>query len=90
MPTVQLRNLAARDRILRGVREFFWSRDFLEVETPIVLAYPSQEPYLEPLRTTVHDERNRAYDGFLIMSPEFSLKKLNMFPSKTGSIVTRT
>lgn len=72
----QLDTLGARHRILRGVREFFWAKNFLEVETPVVLAHPSQEPYLEPLRTTVHDHRGRAHDGFLRMSPEFSLKKV--------------
>ncbi|MDP3770966.1 MAG: amino acid--tRNA ligase-related protein [bacterium] len=68
--------IITRAQILRGIREFFWARDFLEVETPVMLAHPSQEPYLEPLRTTFHDERGRAFDGFLRMSPEFSLKKL--------------
>jgi len=68
--------LARRTSILRGIREFFWARNFLEVETPVMLAHPSQEPYLEPLRTTFHDERGRAHDGFLRMSPEFSLKKM--------------
>lgn len=68
--------LYTRAAILRGIREFFWARNFLEVETPVVLAYPSQEPYLEPLQTNVHDHRGTAHDGFLRMSPEFSLKKL--------------
>lgn len=68
--------LRERHRILRRIREFFWARGFLEVETPVMLPSPSQEPYLEPLRTTVHDHRGKAYDGFLRMSPEFSLKKL--------------
>ncbi|MBI4434741.1 EF-P lysine aminoacylase GenX [Candidatus Uhrbacteria bacterium] len=74
MKTVKV--LRARAQILRGIREFFWARGFLEVETPVMLAHPSQEPYLEPLRTTFHDERGRSFDGFLRMSPEFSLKKL--------------
>lgn len=65
-----------RSRILQGIREFFLSRGFIEVETPVVLPTPSQEPYLEPLRTTVRDNRGKSYDGFLRMSPEFSLKKI--------------
>ncbi|MFH1429996.1 MAG: EF-P lysine aminoacylase EpmA [Candidatus Uhrbacteria bacterium] len=68
--------LKRRHEIIRGVREFFWARGFLEVETPVLLAHPSQEPELEPLRTTVHDVRGKAHEGFLRMSPEFSLKKL--------------
>ncbi|MBI2482808.1 EF-P lysine aminoacylase GenX [Candidatus Uhrbacteria bacterium] len=68
--------LALRAHIVRKVREFFWSQQFIEVETPVALACPSQEPYLEPLRTTIHDVRGRAHDAFLRMSPEFSLKKV--------------
>ncbi|MBI4433910.1 EF-P lysine aminoacylase GenX [Candidatus Uhrbacteria bacterium] len=68
--------LARRAEILRGVRDFFWHQQFIEVETPVALSCPSQEPYLEPLRTTVHDARGNAHDAFLRMSPEFSLKKM--------------
>lgn len=71
-----LSSLPARARILRGIREFFWSQGFLEVETPVLLAHPSQEPELEPLRTPLHDHRGRTCDGFLRMSPEFSIKKI--------------
>ncbi|MFH1098390.1 MAG: amino acid--tRNA ligase-related protein [Candidatus Uhrbacteria bacterium] len=74
--TATLTRLHNRDRILRVIRQFFWSRDFLEVETPILLAQPSQEPHLEPMRTTVRDYRGEAHNGFLRMSPEFSIKKL--------------
>src|SRR3989338_4762794 len=83
-------HIARRAAILRGIREFFWSRDFLEVETPVVLAHPSQEPYLEPLRTTLHDERGRAFGGFLRMSPEFSLKKVIATVYGLRSTVYRT
>lgn len=68
--------LIARAAMVRGIRAFFWERGFLEVETPVLLACPSQEPELEPLRATVHDHRGNAHDGFLRMSPEFSIKKL--------------
>ena len=30
----------ARSRIIREIREFFWSRDFLEVETPMLQSFP--------------------------------------------------
>lgn len=68
--------LTRRHFVLRAIREHFWAREFLEVETPVALACPSQEPHLEPLRTTLHDHHGIAHDAFLRMSPEFSLKKL--------------
>lgn len=77
--------LYTRAAILRGIHEFFWARDFLEVETPVVLPTPSQESYLEPLRTIVHDHRGHSHDGFLRMSPEFSIKKLIAALSPTPS-----
>ncbi|MDO8462767.1 MAG: EF-P lysine aminoacylase EpmA [bacterium] len=68
--------LATRARILRGIREFFWLRGLLEVETPVLLAHPSQEPELEPLTTVLRDHRGNPHEGFLRMSPEFSIKKI--------------
>jgi elongation factor P--(R)-beta-lysine ligase len=67
--------LRRRHEILRGIREFFWELGFTEIETPVVLAYPSQEFDLEPFTTNVRDARGRDHAGFLRMSPEFSIKK---------------
>lgn len=62
--------------ILRLIREFFWSQDFLEVETPIALKYPSQEPYLNFIPVEFHNPKGEVEKFYLRTSPEFALKKI--------------
>lgn len=66
----------ARLIIIRSVREFFWSKKFMEMETPIAVRLASQEPYLHPLSVRVHDQYNAETKFYLRTSPEFALKKL--------------
>lgn len=68
--------LVKRTKILDAIRAFFKERGFLEVETPIVVRHPGMEPYLDPFKTTVRDERGGLHQAHLITSPEYSLKKL--------------
>ncbi len=68
--------LHARAEIIRGIREFFWNADFLEVETPLLLGVPSQEPYLSPMKLALLDERGTAHDAYLHTSPEYTMKKM--------------
>lgn len=68
--------LILRSDILRYMREWFWNHDFLEVETPLILRLPGQEPYLSPMKVTIHDETGQAFDGFLHTSPEYAMKKM--------------
>ncbi len=65
-----------RIAIVKLIREFFWSQDFKETETPIAVRYASQEPYLNPIPVTIHDTRNTTHKMYLRTSPEYSLKKL--------------
>jgi lysyl-tRNA synthetase class 2 len=62
--------------ILRLIREYFWSENFVEVETPLLLRLPGQEPYLSPMKLQLHDETGKQYTGFLHTSPEYSMKKM--------------
>ncbi len=59
--------LAQRQRAERLVRDYFDSQGFVEVHTPVRVAAPGTDVYLEPHRTQ---------DGWLITSPEFHLKRL--------------
>lgn len=68
--------IKTRAEILRLTREFFWSQNFLETDTPIALVLPGQEPYLSPVPVTFHDPQNVPYPLYLHTSPEFALKKL--------------
>jgi lysyl-tRNA synthetase class 2 len=69
-------NLVKRARIIAAIRAFFDARGYLEVETPLVVAKPGMEPFLDPFETFVTDPFGNRYDAFLITSPEYSMKKL--------------
>jgi elongation factor P--(R)-beta-lysine ligase len=60
---------------LRSIREFFWDLEFTEVETPLLVRLPGQEPYLSPMSLRVSDHAGVAHDAFLQTSPEYTMKK---------------
>ncbi len=70
------KNLETRTKIISAIRAFFDAREYLEVETPLVVAKPGMEPHLEPFQTTVRDPFGNPYEAFLITSPEYAMKKL--------------
>jgi lysyl-tRNA synthetase class 2 len=63
----RMTKLRERARVLSAVRAFFAERDFLEVETPLLVPSPGLEIHLDAVE---------AGDGFLITSPEYSMKRL--------------
>lgn len=65
-----------RLEILRLTRDYFWSQNFVEAETPIALRLPGQEPYLNPMSVEIKDPYSVSYKFYLRTSPEFALKKL--------------
>ena len=65
-----------RIKILKLIREFFWSQNFVETETPIAVRYPGQEPYLNPIPVEFADPSGKKEKFYLHTSPEFALKKL--------------
>jgi lysyl-tRNA synthetase class 2 len=65
-----------RAEIVGAVREFFRARDFLEVETPTVVALPGMEPHLDPFRTEMVEMNGAVHQSYLITSPEYAMKKL--------------
>ncbi|OGH77727.1 MAG: EF-P lysine aminoacylase GenX [Candidatus Magasanikbacteria bacterium RIFCSPLOWO2_12_FULL_47_9b] len=68
--------LIQRAKIIRLIREFFWEKNFLDVETPNLVALPGQEPHLSPIKLVIHDEKGKSYDAYLHTSPEYTLKKM--------------
>jgi len=68
--------LIIRSHILKTIREFFWQDGFLEVETPLILRFPGQEPYLSPVELIIHDDRKNEHQAFLHTSPEYTMKKM--------------
>ena len=61
-----------RDHLIRCIRQYFWDRDFLEVETPILSSLAggaTARPF-----TTYHNELKR--DLYMRVAPELYLKKM--------------
>lgn len=68
-------HLKKRAEILHQVREFFFARQVLEVETPLLTTTTVTDPYIKSFSVG---------DCFLQTSPEFAMKKL--LASGSGSI----
>jgi lysyl-tRNA synthetase class 2 len=65
-----------RSRIIKAIRAFFDAHDFAEVETPLLVAAPGMEPYLEVFETRLTTARGQSARAFLTTSPEYAMKKL--------------
>ena len=63
--------LKIRARVMRQIREFFDSRGFVEVETPVRIAAPAPEPHIDCPAVAPADRPT-----FLRASPELQMKKL--------------
>ena len=64
-------NLRKRARIIAGIRRFFDEKDFVEVETPLMVPQPGMEPHLEAFQT-MYEMRQ----FYLHTSPEYAMKRL--------------
>jgi lysyl-tRNA synthetase class 2 len=71
-----MRSYLVREKVIDTIRSFFKDQGFHEVSTPILVPIPSIEPNLEVFQTELRTLKGLKRDGFLIMSPEFSIKKL--------------
>ncbi len=65
-----------REQIIRAIRKFFDDQNFHEVETPILIAHPPAESYLDVFSTTLLDRHRHPTTTYLSTSPEVPLKKL--------------
>ena len=72
-------NLRCRSELLRNIRQFFYDRNFCEVQTPVLSADTNVDCHLEPLTITekslpLNHHNTRRY--YLQTSPEFAMKRL--------------
>ena len=65
-----------REKVIRNIRSFFEKEKFHEIETPILIAHPPAESYLDVFETKLLDRARRARPAYLSTSPEIPLKKL--------------
>lgn len=81
-PTALLAALERRGELLRKLREFFYKRDFVEVETPLVATEIIPELHIEPMRVEG--------GGYLQASPELHMKRLLAAGAQAIFQVTRS
>jgi lysyl-tRNA synthetase class 2 len=72
-------NLRFRSELLRDIRQFFYVRNFYEVQTPVLSADSNVDCHLNPLAVTdkllpLNHHNTRRY--YLHTSPEFAMKRL--------------
>ena len=70
------KGVVVREKVVDAIRAFFKERGFREVFTPILVPVPSAEPNLEVFQTELKTFKGKKRTGFLILSPEYSIKKL--------------
>lgn len=74
-PTASLQMLQTRAKLLRSIREFFWQRDILEVDTQALSLSSISDPHIEVLTTSAKClGKEKTY--YLQSSPEFAMKRL--------------
>ncbi len=82
-PSCELDYLRLRAQVLAEIRQFFFQRQVLEVETPLLCQNTGTDPQLDFFATNFHyPPFNKRY--FLQTSPEFAMKKL--LAAGSGSI----
>jgi elongation factor P--(R)-beta-lysine ligase len=64
--------LGKRHQLLRGIRQFFYDREYIEVETANLMRMPAPDPHIDPLEAFMGGRG----PYFLHTSPEMGMKKL--------------
>ncbi len=67
LPSANRDALVARQQLHRSIREFFYARSVLEVETPLLAQAPVADPNITPMQAGQH---------WLHTSPEYAMKRL--------------
>lgn len=70
------RQLLVREQVLDATRAFFKSRNYHEVETPVLVSAPGAESYLNLFTSQLELPDNSNQNAYLLTSPEYAMKKL--------------
>ncbi|SER16810.1 lysyl-tRNA synthetase, class 2 [Amphritea atlantica] len=83
--TAPLNNLRKRAQIFAQIREFFATRDVLEVETPLMTSAAVSDPYIDTIECRYHPlPGQQEQSRYLQSSPEYAMKRL--LASGSGAI----
>ncbi|SMO43811.1 lysyl-tRNA synthetase, class 2 [Balnearium lithotrophicum] len=67
--------LNVRNLLKKTVREFFYSLNYIEVDTPILSPYENPDDNVENVESSFKDFSGKTYSWFLHTSPEFFMKR---------------
>ena len=70
------KQLFERQQLLKKIRTFFAKQGVIEVQTPMLLNYPSTDAYIDSICAVVNQDINSAEIKYLHTSPELEMKKL--------------
>lgn len=76
MNRITKEDIKKRNTIVQGIRNFFNSKDYLEVETPVLSPYLLPESNIEAFETTYYSYSRGTQQLYLTPSPEIFMKKL--------------
>ncbi len=75
-PSASLENLKRRAQFLTEIRRFFYQRNVMEIETPILSHAAPTAPYLDSFSTNYIAAGGQTESCYLQTSPEFAMKRL--------------
>ncbi|WP_018982867.1 elongation factor P--(R)-beta-lysine ligase [Salinimonas chungwhensis] len=76
-PTATQHARQARAQLLRAIREFFYQRNVLEVDTPILSHGSVTDVHLQAFQTCfAHSDTGKSQQLYLQTSPEYAMKRL--------------
>lgn len=77
-PSAPIAHLTARAQFIRQIRDFFYARNIIEVETPILIQSAVTDVYLDSFHTLYENYPGSANSKLfaLITSPEYHMKRL--------------
>ena len=84
-PSCSVDALKARADVYSSIRAFFYARDVMEVDTPILSRSAATDPFLESISASLKvNQGQKSQSYFLHTSPEFPMKRL--LAAGSGSI----
>lgn len=72
---MQVKDLKARQSLQNHIHDFFQSRDYLSIDTPMAVIAPGTEVHLDYFPTDWQDHRGSLHRLYLRSSPELHLKQ---------------